>query len=172
MPALPNPTADAYLRTQVLTASPEKLRLMLLDGAVRFARSGREGLAQRNFETCFEGFSRCRAILVELVSTMRPEIDPDLCARVGSLYTFLMGELLRASHERDPAIADRVIEILEYERETWVMLMEKLASERGSSTGAVAPAGGAGMTGGNGAGGGASASAPPPPERRSLSLSA
>ena len=32
-------TSNAYLRTKVMTASPEELRLMLLDGAIRFANS-------------------------------------------------------------------------------------------------------------------------------------
>ena len=88
--------ANAYLQTKVLTASPEELRLMLLDGAIKFCRQGREGLAARNYEASYNGFTRCRAILVELITSMRTDVDPDLCGKVSSLYTFMIRELLEA----------------------------------------------------------------------------
>lgn len=121
---------NAYLRTKVLTASPEELRLLLLDGAIKFARQGREGLASRNYEASYAGISQCRNIILELINTMRPEHDPVLCERIGALYTFLYSELVTASLERDIARLDRVIELIEYERETWAMLMQQLATER------------------------------------------
>jgi flagellar secretion chaperone FliS len=130
-----NNNANAYLRTKVLTASPEELRLMLLDGAIRFCRQGRDGIANRDWEASFNGFSKCRKILTELMTSMRPEIDPDLCARLTGLYTFFYTHLIEAAHEKSVAKADRVIELLEYERETWVMLMGKVREERGGAGG-------------------------------------
>lgn len=125
------PSANAYLRTEVLTASPEKLRLMLLDGAVRYARQGRQAMAGKDFESSFSGVSQCRDILLELITTMNPEVDPELCDRVRSLYTYMYTELLQGSMDKDVGRIDKVIELLEYERETWMLLMEKLAGERG-----------------------------------------
>ena len=43
-------TINPYLRNQVLTASPEQLRLMLYDGALRFMRAGKVGLAEKNYD--------------------------------------------------------------------------------------------------------------------------
>ncbi|MBX3357163.1 MAG: flagellar export chaperone FliS [Phycisphaeraceae bacterium] len=124
---------NPYLRTKILTASPEELRLMLLDGAVRFARQGRDALGTKNYEAVYNGFQRCRDILVELITSTRPEVDPDLCAKVSSLYTYMYTELTSASLEKDQTKADHVIQLLEYERETWRMLMDKLAGERGQA---------------------------------------
>jgi flagellar protein FliS len=124
--------ANAYLRTKVLTASPEELRLMLLDGAIKFAYQGREGLAARNYEASFNGISQCRNIVLELLTTIRPEYDPELCDRVKALYTFFYTELVEASMQKSLPKIDGVIKLLEYERETWVMLMDKLAEERAS----------------------------------------
>ena len=129
--ATPTNQAQEYLATKVMSASPEELRLLLLDGAIKFCRQGRDGLAGKNYEACYNGFTRCRAILMELVQTMRPEHDEALCARLTSLYLFMVTRLLEASHEKDVTKADEVIGLLEYDRETWVMLMEKLAAERG-----------------------------------------
>lgn len=122
--------ADAYLSTRVLTASPEELRLMLLDGAIKFLRQGRDGLAAGNFEACHIGYSKCRAILLELINTMRTEVDPDLCSRLRGLYTFMYREILESSISKDPKRADKVIELLEYDRESWVLLMDVLTKDK------------------------------------------
>ncbi len=129
--------ANAYLKTKVLTASPEELRLLLLDGALRFATQGRDGLTRKDYEASYNGLSQCRAIILELITTIRPEADPELAARVRSLYTFIFSEIIEASFEKDAARLDNVIRLLQYERETWGMLHQKLAEER---AGAAAPA--------------------------------
>lgn len=125
-----NTSAQAYLRTKVLTAPPEQLRLLLLEGAVKFARQGADGLRRRDFEASYNGLSQCRNIVVELLTTMRPDVDPDLCDRMRGLYTFMMGELIKGSLEKDADRVDSVIKLLEYERDTWALLLRKLADER------------------------------------------
>lgn len=146
MSALPgnpsNPSAqsaNAYLRTRVLTASPEELRLMLLDGALKFARQGREGLIAKNVESMYSGVSQCRNIVFELLTTVREDLDPELAGNVKALYTFIYKTLVDASFERDLKKLDTSIELLEYERETWVLLMQKLAEERGEARPAALP---------------------------------
>ncbi len=131
-------TINPYLRTKVLTASPEELRLLLLDGAIRFASQAREGLQERDYHKSYEGFRQCRDIIMELLSTIRPEVNPELCSRLSGLYTFMYTELVSASMEKNPARVDKIIGLLEYERETWQMLMQKLTDER--TGGASAPA--------------------------------
>lgn len=124
--------ANAYLRTKVLTASPEELRLLLLDGAIKFARQGREGLAAKNYEASYNGISQARDIVMELLTSIRPEHDPELCERVKSVYAFMYTELVSASMEKSVTKIDAVIKLLEFERETWALLMDKLAAERGA----------------------------------------
>lgn len=138
-----NGSANAYLRTKVLTARPEELRLLLLDGALKFARQGQDGLARRDFEASYNGLSQCRDIITELMSGMRSDLDPALCSRVRALYSFLFSELVEASLQKDPARVGKVVELLEYERETWWLLMQKVAGERGEA----APASGADESG-------------------------
>jgi flagellar protein FliS len=133
MSADTNP-ANAYLRTKVLTATPEELRLMLLEGAIKFARQGREGLATKNYEASYNGITASRDIVLELITSIKPEYDPELCERIKAVYTFMYTEMVSASMEKSVTRLDRVIELLEYERETWVLLMTKLASERSAAT--------------------------------------
>ncbi len=122
-------TANAYLKTRVLSASPAELRLMLLEGAVRFATQAREGLEKKDYEQSFNGFTSCRNIIIELINGIRPEHDPELAERVRSLLLFLYKELFECSFGKDIARLNKVIELLDYERETWALFMEKLAKD-------------------------------------------
>lgn len=125
-----NSSAGVYLRTRILTASPEELRLMLLEGAVKFARQGTEALQQKHYEQAFEGLSRCREIVFELLTTIREDIDAELAANAKALYAFIYRTLVEGTHEKEIAKLAKVIELLEFERETWVLLMKRLAEER------------------------------------------
>jgi len=123
-------TANAYLKTKVMTASPEELRLMLIDGAIKFARQAMSGLENKNPELTYSGFSQCRDIVLELLNTIKPEYAPQIAKSVQDLYTFLYGELVKASINKDQGILREVIDLLEYERETWVLTMAQLVHER------------------------------------------
>lgn len=123
-------STNAYLRTRILTASPEQLRSLLLDGAVKFLHQAREGLAGKNFETSYDGFTKCRAILLELTNSMRHDAAPDLCARLHGLYMFIYQLTIEASLEKDLDKTDKAIQMLEFERETWQLALKQLLNER------------------------------------------
>lgn len=127
-------SANAYLRTRILSATPEQLRLMLLDGAIKFASQARHGIEAGDHEAIYNGISRCRSIVVELLSTIRADVDAEIADRVRAVYSFLVTELIEVGLEKEIARLDGVIRILEYERETWVMAMEKFAGERQPAT--------------------------------------
>ncbi|MBK7404710.1 MAG: flagellar protein FliS [Phycisphaerales bacterium] len=129
--------ANAYLRTKVLTAPPEQLRLMLLDGAIRFARQAAEGMVAKDYEATYNGITQSRAIVLELATSIRPDADPELAERVRSVYMFLYREMVDASLNRNLERLNKAIGLLEYERETWALLLEKVAAER--AAGKAAP---------------------------------
>jgi flagellar protein FliS len=128
-----NAQAAAYLRTRVLTASPEELRLMLLEGAVKFATQGRTALAEKRYEPAFQGLSQARDIVFELMTTIRDDVDPELATNARALYAYIYRTLVEGAHEKDLAKIDSAIERLDYERETWVLVMRRLAEERGTA---------------------------------------
>lgn len=103
---------------------------MLLDGAVKFARQGREAIERKDYEGIYSGVSQCRSIVAELITSIRDDVDPTLAERVRGVYMFLFRELLEVGMSRDGARLDRVIELLEYERETWALVIRKLTRER------------------------------------------
>ena len=151
--------SNPYFRTKVLTASPEELRLMLIEGSLRFMGAAREGIIEKNYEKSFENFTNAKNIIVELMNTLRHEVAPELCSRLDALYTFMFTTLTYASMERDVAKVDTVIELMEFERETWLLLMKNPPAERPGA----APPGAATPRAGASAGSSAPAAAPRAP---------
>ncbi|MEM7228158.1 MAG: flagellar export chaperone FliS [Planctomycetota bacterium] len=122
---MPSNQANAYLRTQVMTANPAELRLMLFDGALKFGEQAKVALQESDFEALYDATIKCQNIVMELINGLRPEVSPELCEKLSGLYTFIYGRLVRASTERDVTLLDEALELLRYERETWVLLMDK-----------------------------------------------
>ena len=116
-----------------MTASPAELRLLLIDGAIRFARQAAQGMREGDHEQIYLGSSQCRAILTELITSLQPEADPALCQRLSELYTFIYNQVVEAVSAKSPEAIDKVVELLEYERETWEMAIARLAVEEEAS---------------------------------------
>jgi flagellar protein FliS len=122
-------TPNAYLRTKVMTAGPAELRLMLFDGAIKFAEQGKAGLEQADYEAAYAGLVRSQNIVMELINSLRPKHDPELCERLAALYTYVYNRLVAAVSERNAELVEEAIGLLRFERETWCMLIERLAQE-------------------------------------------
>ncbi len=122
--------SNEYLRSAILTAPPEQLQLMLYDGAIRYARQGIAGIEEADWEKAFNGFSRAQKIVLEMLNALNYDVDRELCTRMAGLYNFVYRRLVEASVQRDPKIGQDALDILEYQRETWMMLIKKLHEER------------------------------------------
>jgi flagellar secretion chaperone FliS len=125
--ALPS---QEYLKTKVLTASPEMLTLMLWDGAIRFAEQGKDAILRKDIEASYKTLLRAQRIVMELNSSLKHEVDPDLCGKLSALYNFIYRRLVEANTSKDGKLVDDALEIMRHQRQTWVLLMDKLAKER------------------------------------------
>jgi flagellar protein FliS len=131
---------NPYLKTKIMTASPEELRLMLYDGALKFCRQAKAALEKKNFEDSYNNLMRAQKIVLELSTSLNHDADPQLCQRLSALYTYVYRLLVDANMKRETAIIDEAIKLIEYERETWQMLMKKLAGEGKPSETSIATA--------------------------------
>jgi flagellar protein FliS len=131
---MPFDASNPYFRTKVLTASPEELRLMLIEGAVRFLAEGRDALEVKQFEAMHTALTSARNIIIELTSSLRRDVDPDLCARLDAIYTYVLRLTIEGSFHKNAARLNEAISLMEYDRETWSLLMDKIAAERAPGT--------------------------------------
>jgi len=125
--------ANQYLRTKVLTATPEQLQMMLFDGALRFAEQARLALQSKNFEQSYDLISRVQRILLELQCSLKHDIAPDLCGKLAALYNYSYRKLIEANVRHDVASLDAAINILKYQRETWAMLLDQLGKQKAAA---------------------------------------
>jgi flagellar protein FliS len=122
--------AQSYLKTKVLTATPEQLQLMLYDGAIRFSEQARVSLEQRDFEGSYNNISKVQKIITELTSSLKHEVAPDLCGKLASLYNFAYRKMVDANFTHEIAALDEALQVLRYQRETWAMLMQQLGKAK------------------------------------------
>lgn len=125
-----NQLAQNYLRTKVLTATPEQLQLMLYDGAIRFAQQARAALERKNYEQSYELITRAQKIVAEMIASLKHDVAPDLCGKLAALYNFIYRKLIEANIDHTVESLDQALHILNYQRETWVMLLDKLGKAK------------------------------------------
>jgi flagellar protein FliS len=134
--------SQEYLKSAVMTASPEQLQLMLLDGAIRFSTRGIDAIRAEDIEGSYNAFERAQRIVLELSNGLRRDVNPTLVDEMAALYNFIYRRLVDANMHRDVAAAEEAIKILRHQRETWSLLIEKLTKELGADAKSTQPPGG------------------------------
>jgi len=129
-------TSSEYLKSAVMTATPEKLQLMLYDGAIRFGRQAREALIAQDFETSCEKLIRTQQIITALEGGLRPEVNEALCRQMADLYQFIFARLVDANTTHNVTALDEALQILEHQRETWRLLMDRICELHATPTSA------------------------------------
>lgn len=119
-----NNPQEVYLESQVLSANPQRLRLLLIEGALRFGRQALRQWEADQWDAASESLARCRDIVEELLQSIHAETSP-LAKRVADLYLFLFQSLAESQIRRDQQPLTDVLGILESERETWRQVCEQ-----------------------------------------------
>ena len=125
--------ANQYLRTKVLTATPEQLQMMLFDGALRFSEQARVALKSKDYEESYDLISRVQKILLELSCSLKHDVLPDLCGKLAALYNYAYRKLIEANVRHDVSSLEAAINILKYQRETWKMLLDQLGKQKAAA---------------------------------------
>ena len=125
-----NQAAQNYLRTRVMTATPEQLQMMLFDGALRFAQAAKVALTEKNFEQVYHNITSVQKILSELICTLKHDVHPELCERLAALYQYAYKKLMDASIKHNMDSMDEAINVLTFQRETWSMLLQQLGKQK------------------------------------------
>ncbi len=122
--------AQQYLRTRVLTATPEQLQLMLYDGAVRFCEQAKIALETKQFEQVYLGVTKAQKIVTELISTMKPDLYPGLCGNLSAIYHYVYKRLTEAGVDHNIKSLEESIELLKFQRETWAMMLTTISKDK------------------------------------------
>jgi flagellar secretion chaperone FliS len=108
----------AYTESSVLTAPPERLVVMLYDGAIRFLSQAAVALRAQNGRVFLDRVQRGEAIITELNLTLDMR-QGEVAERLRAIYQFCNMHLAAATMESDPSKVDDVIRLLGELREAW-----------------------------------------------------
>jgi flagellar protein FliS len=118
-----------YLESKVLTAPPYRLHLMLIEGAIRFGRQAAEALRRGDQSSAATPLLRVLDIVGEMLVGVRNQGD-EVNKRLTELYWFLFRVASEAKIDSDADKLAVLLRLLEYERQTWQMLCDKLGSSQ------------------------------------------
>ena len=127
-----NPYAQ-YQQAQVDTASPERLLLMLYEGAIRFLNAGRKGILERKYEVAHQNIVKAQDIITEFMATLNMKDGGEFAQNLFDLYEYLNERLSVANMQKDVAIVDEVLGFVRELHEAWVVAAKNVAAERKAS---------------------------------------
>ncbi len=122
------PNLNSYMKTQIETATPLQLVVMLYDGAIDNARKAREAIASGDVEAKTRAVDKLLAILGELQSTLDMERGGEISVNLNALYTYFCEQVVTASVKLDPEPLDNVESLLSSIRGAWHEIATRPAS--------------------------------------------
>src|SRR4051794_18889575 len=123
----------AYLESKVRTAPPQRLHLLLIEGAIRFGRQADEALRRGDELAAAEPLLRTLDIIGEMLAGVR-ENKSDLTRKIAELYLFVFRRVSQAKINADVAALAAALRLLEFGRQTWQKLCKKLGSVSPAAT--------------------------------------
>lgn len=120
----PHATAQqAYRDSSILTAPPERLVVMLYDGANRFLIQAATAMRSADLTLTNDRLRRAEAILQELRATLDMSVG-EVAVNLDSIYSFCQRLLLEARLQREASKIEHVAKLLTELRDAW----EQIAS--------------------------------------------
>jgi len=101
--------ATRYRETEVLTATPGQLVVLLYDHLLLSLRRARTAMDARDVEAQSVCLEKGRDVLTELLVTLDRDRGGEVASNLAALYSFLLGELVQvgiAMVERYPRVPD------------------------------------------------------------------
>lgn len=111
-----------YRDNAVLTASQERLALMLFEGAVRSTRQASEYISAKNTSAAHNALVRAQNIVEYLASTANIEVE--VGQNLALLYDYIHDRLIEANMKKEKRPLDEAISLLEQLRDTWRQALE------------------------------------------------
>lgn len=109
---------NAYKSNSVNYASKEQLLLMLLDGAVKFAKMARQAILDKDTVRSHENLVKTQDIFTELMITIDQNAG-EWAVNMYKIYDFIKEKLFEANLKKDVKILDEVMPLIEEVRNTW-----------------------------------------------------
>jgi flagellar secretion chaperone FliS len=125
---------QAYRESAVLTAPPERLVVMLYDGARRFLHQAATAMREGDVPTAHERLRRGERVVEHLLATLDMS-QGEIAEKLEAIYAFCLELLGEGRLRQDAARLETVGRLLGELREAWATLV---ASPQGGAVAATA----------------------------------
>ncbi len=116
--SLPNPYSQ-YRQTQVQTASPLRLVVMLYDGAIRFLSQAVVSMRAKDYYNQAQYINKAQAIIAHLAGTLDLKHGGDVAANLARIYDYMFTGLSQANAHDDASKIEEIIAHLKELRSSW-----------------------------------------------------
>lgn len=130
-----NPYIKQYQKQQIETASPERILIMLYNGAINFLKKAKIHFANGEKIEAHNNILSAEKIITEFMTTLDMELGGDLAKNLYALYDYLYNKLVEANMKNKPENLDEVLGHLEKLRDTWNTAIEISNKEKAQMEG-------------------------------------
>jgi len=113
-----------YKKATYETASPEKLLIMLYDGAIRNIKNAQNAIANNDINLAHLQIMKTEEIIIELMSTLN--MDYEISKSLFNLYEYFYQQLVQANIKKDVELLKQVESFFSELRDTWNEAMKKV----------------------------------------------
>jgi len=115
--------ASVYQQTNINTASPAELTLMLYDGAIKFCNIALLAIEKKDLEKCNYNIQKAKAIIDQLRSTL--DFKYSVAKDFDRVYDYISWILIQANIKKDPLLIEEGLQQIREMRDTWKEIIKK-----------------------------------------------
>ena len=126
---------DSYKETQIKTATPGKLILMMYDGAIKNLNQALQDMdnEHRRYDSISNSLIKAQDIIAELMISLDFERGGEIAKNLFGLYVFMNRRLLDGNIKKEKAPLEEVKTLLIELRAAWAEVADKAGVSAGSN---------------------------------------
>ncbi|MCB2356280.1 flagellar export chaperone FliS [Clostridium estertheticum] len=110
---------NTYKSNSVNFASKDQLLLMLVEGATKFSKIGRQAIIDKDINKAHENIVKTQNIFYELMATLDVTKGGEWAESLMKVYDFITRRLVDANIKKSEKIMDEIIPLIDDIRDTW-----------------------------------------------------
>jgi flagellar protein FliS len=118
-----NPYAQ-YKNTQIQTATPGQLILLLYEGGIKFCKLAKLSIEESNIMNANNYIIKVQDIISELMASLDVKKGGEIASNLYSLYDYMLTKLLEANLKKNKEAVEEVQALLEELRDSWKVALK------------------------------------------------
>ena len=110
---------NTYKNNSVNFASKDQLLLMLVDGAAKFSKIGKQAILDKDVKKAHENIVKTQNIFYELMATLDVAKGGEWANSLMKVYEFITRRLTEANIKKSEEIMNEIIPLIDEVRDTW-----------------------------------------------------